>query len=87
MVRGGDAGYRGRFGRSPQGLSVACGGAGVRGREVHAAHAKFCTCTWVQGLLHFWDSHHAPQIVHFATFHDGASFGRLISKMAETSVY
>ena len=39
------------------------------------------------GLLHFWDSHHAPQIVHFATSRSGAFCVRLISKMAQTSVY
>ena len=39
------------------------------------------------GLLHIWDSNHAPQIVHFATFHDGAFCVRHISKMAQTSVY
>ena len=42
--------------------------------------------TAVSGLLHFWEIHHQPQILRFATFHEGASFGRLISKMAQTSV-
>ena len=39
------------------------------------------------GLLHFWEIHHAPQNVHFATSRSGAFCVRLISKMAQTRVY
>ena len=39
------------------------------------------------GLLHFWDNHHAPQNVHCVTSRSGAFFVRLISRMAQTSVY
>ena len=31
------------------------------------------------GLLHFWENHHAPKNVHFATSRSGETCGRLIS--------